>query len=190
MNRALRIAFFSLIFDTAYSAYHVIVGLWSASWWLFTVGVYYAILSVLRFAVLRSRKEDGFVADLAGVMLMLLSVPLVGTVILALVQDRGNQLHEIWMIAMAAFAFAKISVATVNLIKARRGASTRMIALRNISFADACVSIFTLQRSMLVSFGEMTAERIRLMNALTGLAVCLVVFLLGLALKRRKRELL
>jgi hypothetical protein len=39
-----------------------------------------------------------------------------------------------------------------------------------------------MQRSMLVSFGEMETATIKLMNILTGIGVCLIVFSLGIAL--------
>ena len=61
------------------------------------------------------------------------------------------------------------------------------MALRNISFATALVSIFSLQRSMLVTFEGMTDSQIVLMNALTGTGVCILVFLLGLNLVRKKK---
>ena len=87
---------------------------------------------------------------------MLLSLSLVGTVILAVVRDRGIVMHEIVMIAMAAYTFTKITLAVINLVKARKSASAKIVTLRNISLSDACVSIFALQRSMLVSFKGMT----------------------------------
>ena len=122
-------------------------------------------------------------------MLMFMSLPLAGTVILAVVKDRGTVFHEIVMIAIAVYAFTKITLATVNLIKARRASSVKLITLRNVSFASACVSIFALQRSMLVSLGEMAESDVRIMNVATGTGVCIVIFLLGLNLVLMKKEL-
>ena len=81
------------------------------------------------------------------------------------------------------------TLATIKLIKARRSASATLITLRNISFADAFVSIFALQRSMLVSFEGMTEAEIVIMNATLGSAVCVIVFLLGLNLVRNRKIL-
>jgi uncharacterized ion transporter superfamily protein YfcC len=122
MNRTLRLAFFSLFFNIVFATYHVIYGVITHSWWLITVGVYYAILSVVRFVVLKTKKQKRFVTRFAGAMLMLLSLPLAGTVILSVVRDRGNKLHMIVMIAIAAYTFTKIILATVNFIKAHRSA--------------------------------------------------------------------
>ncbi len=120
---------------------------------------------------------------------MILAVPLAGTVILSVVRDRGRKLHMIVMIAMAAYAFTKVTLAAINLIKSRRSKSATLITLRNISFADAFVSIFALQRSMLVSFEGMTETEIQIMNAVLGSAVCVTVFLLGLNLVRNNKIL-
>lgn len=120
---------------------------------------------------------------------MALSVLLAIMVLLSLIRDRGNQYHMVIMIAIAAYAFARITFATVNLIKSRHSRSAKTVALRSISFADGVASIFALQRSMLVSFEGMTESEILLMNTLTGCAVCLIVFLLGHNLLGNKKLL-
>ena len=189
MDRTLKFALASLSFNIAFATYHLVMGLATRSWWLLTLGSYYLVLSVVRFVVLRSKSGERFIAKFTGWMLILLSIPLVGTVILSVVRDRGHERHMIVMIAMAAYAFTKITLATIKLVKARRSTSATLITLRNISFADAFVSIFALQRSMLVSFEGMTETEIAIMNATLGSTVCVIVFLLGLNLVRNKKVL-
>ena len=189
MDRTLKFALASLVFNIAFATYHFIMGLVTSSWWLLTLGSYYLVLSIVRFVVLRSKNQERFVTKFTGWMLMLLSIPLAGTVILSVVRDRGLKLHMIVMIAMAVYAFTKITLATIKFIKASRSMSATLITLRNISFADAFVSIFALQRSMLVSFEGMTEVEIVIMNATLGSAVCVIVFLLGMNLLRSKKLL-
>ena len=189
MDRTLKLALASLSFNIAFAGYHLITGLVTSSWWLLTLGSYYLVLSIVRFVVLRSKNQERFVTKFTGRMLMLLSIPLAGTVILSVVRDRGLKLHMIVMIAMAVYAFTKITLATIKLIKASRSTSATLITLRNISFADAFVSIFALQRSMLVSFEGMRETEIVIMNAMLGSAVCVIVFLLGVNLLRNKKAL-
>ena len=81
---------------------------------------------------------------------------------------------------MALYAFTKVTLAIINLIKVRKTSGRVYRALRNISLADALVSIASLQRSMLVSFGDMPATDIQLFNALTGTGVCIIIALLGI----------
>ncbi len=189
MDRTHKIALFSLIFNVVFGAYHLIFGIVSGSWWILTLGTYYLILSIVRFAVLRTEAEERNIAKFTGWMLMVLSIPLAGTVILSVVRDRGHEYHMIVMIAMATYTFTKITLATINLVKSRSSTSGALITLRNISFADAFVSIFALQRSMLVSFEGMTETEIVIMNAALGSAVCVIVFLLGLNLVLGKKVL-
>ena len=189
MDRTLKLAIGSLAFNIAFATYYLVTGLVTSSWWLLTLGSYYLVLSLVRFMVLRSKSKERFIAKFTGWMLILLSIPLVGTVILSVVRDRGHERHMIVMIALAAYAFTKITLATIKLIKARRSTSATLITLRNISFADAFVSIFALQRSMLVSFEGMTEAEIVIMNAFLGSAVCVIVFLLGLNLLRNRKIL-
>ena len=189
MDRTRKLALVSLLFNMVYSAYHIIFGITTHSWWLFTIGIYYTILSIVRFVVLRHKGKKHFVIRFTGIMLMVLSLSLIGTVILAFVKDRGTEFPLIVMLAIAVYAFTKITLATIKWIKARKSKSVKLITLRNISFADAFVSIFSLQRSMLVSFEGMSEIEIRIMNVATGSAVCIIVFLLGLNLVQQKRRI-
>ena len=189
MGRTAKLALLSLLFNVVFAAYHIAFGVITHSRWLFTVGIYYVILSTARFAVLRTKKQNSFVTKFTGVMLMLLSLSLVGTVILSVVRDRGIVMHEIVMIAIATYSFTKITLAIINLVKARKSTLAKLVTLRNISLASAFVSIFTLQRSMLVSFGNMSEINICIFNGVVGAAVCLIVFLLGLNLVRSKKAL-
>lgn len=190
MDRTLKLALVSLIFNIAFAIYYLLFGFVTSSWWLLTLGLYYLILSVVRFAVvLHAKSEERIITKFTGWMLIILSIPLAGTVILSVVQDRGHELNMIVMIAMATYAFAKVTLAIIKLIKVRRSTSATLITLRNISFADAFVSLFALQRSMLVSFKGMTEAEIVIMNATLGSAVCIIVFLLGLNLVKNNKLL-
>ena len=189
MDRTLRLAIASLTVNIFFAIYHLVLGLVTCSWWLLTLGSYYLVLSVVRFMVLRFKSNERFITRLTGWMLITMSIPLAGTVILSVVKDRGHKLNMIVMIAMAAYAFAKITLAVMRFIQARHSDSATLITLRNISLAHAFVSIFALQRSMLVSFDGMTDSEIVIMNAALGSAVCVIILLLGLNLIINRRIL-
>lgn len=186
MVRSYKFTWLGLLFNLLFSGYHILFGVIEQSWWLFTLGIYHVVLSAVRFAVILIKRDGRYITKFTGIMLMILSAPLAGIAILAVVEDRGTVFHEIVMITIAVYAFSKITLAIIKLIKSRQSDSAKESALRNISLAAAFVSIFSLQRSMLVSFGEMTAENIRLMNGATGIGVCVTVFGLGLYLVRKQ----
>lgn len=179
----------SLIFNFAFAIGHCALGFAWHSWWFITLGAYYALLSVMRFSVLQvKRKAKGdtelekFAKRITGILFLLLSLCLVGIVILSVVESRGTKHNRIVMITIALYAFTKVTLAIINLVKSKKSLSPVAKTLRNISFADAFVSIYSLQRSMLVTFDGMSAGDITLFNILTGSAVCILIFLLGINL--------
>ena len=188
-ERFLQSTWLGLLMNLAYAAVNVTLGTVNRSWWLITLGAYSVVLGVMRLAnVLIRRKAGGdfaeelFARRFSGGLFLFLSLCLVGTVILSCTDERGIVYHEIVMIAMALYAFVRLTLGIIHLVQSKHSPSPVIKTLRNISFADALVSIFSLQRSMLVSFGGMTPENIRLFNLLTGSGVCILVFLLGLNL--------
>ncbi len=179
----------SLAFNAAYALGNCIIGFLNPSWWFITVGAYYTVLAMTRFSVLQvKRKASGnydtelFARRITGILLVVLSFCIVGVNIMSAVKDRGTAFHIIVMITIATYTFTKITIAIIGMVKAMRSASPVLKTLRNISLADACVSIYTMQRSMLVSFPGMEAPEILLLNIFTGTAVCIVVLLLGINL--------
>lgn len=184
MNRTLWAALRSLGLNILFCGYYLLLGMLSSSWWLLTLGTYHLILSIVRFVVLLTPKRQNVTRKWAGISLLFLSVPLAGTVILAVAKDRGQVFHEIMMIAIAVYAFSKITLAIINFAKSYRRTSARVVTLRSLSLADAFVSIFALQRSMLVSFGSMSNAETVLFNLLTGTGVWIIVLILAIHLIR------
>ena len=179
----------SLAFNVAYALGNIVMGFLTHSWWFITVGAYYAVLTVTRYSVLQiTRKASGnydtefFARRITGILLVVLSFCIVGVNILSAIKDRGTDFHEIVMITIATYTFTKITIAIIGMVKAKHSASPVLKTFRNISLSDACVSIYTMQRSMLVSFPGMEAEEILLLNIFTGTAVWIVVLLLGINL--------
>ena len=189
MERIEKLTLLSLFINLAYAVYNAAIGFYTHSWWFVTLFLYFSVLSVTRFSLLRIKyKSSGnlsleiFAEKFTGIMFIIISVSLIGTVILSVIDNHGTKYHEIVMITIALYVFIKMTLAVINLIKARKNDSPVIKTLRGISFADAFVSIFSLQRSMLVSFGEMAEKDIKLFNVLTGSGVCIIIFLLGLNL--------
>jgi len=107
MDKTPKTALVSLAFNISFCAFHIVFGAVTRSWWLFTVGVYYCVLSAMRFVVIRKKRGVRSVVRFTGVMLMVLSVPLAGTVILSLVNNRGHKIHLIPMLAIATYSLQR-----------------------------------------------------------------------------------
>ena len=188
--RIARNPYTSLLINFLYAAGNCSIGFLTHSWWVVTVGACYAILAITRFAVLQIQRNDDaevFVKRVTGILLVVLSFCVIGVNVLSIVESRGTEFHKIIMIAIATYTFTKITLAIIGMVKAKHTVSPAAKTLRNISLADACVSVYTLQRSMLVTFPGMAQSEIELFNILTGTAVYIIVLLLGMNLIGGKR---
>lgn len=128
-----------------------------------------------------------FAKRITGVLLVVLSFCIVGVTILSALKERGAAFHEIVMITIATYTFTKITIAIVGTVKTKQSTSLVLKTLRNISLADACVLIYTMQRSMLVTFPGMKTAEIQLFNILTGTTVWIIILFLGTNLIGGKR---
>lgn len=190
--RLLKIAkspYISLAVNFIYAVGNCVIGFFVKSWWFITAGAYYTVLATTRFCVLQMKQkadEDmdiaAFVRKTTGILLVMLSLCITGINVLAVREERGTQFHEIIMITIATYTFTKITMAIIGMVKSKKAVSSVVKILRNISLAEACVSIYAMQRSMLVSFPGMEPAEIRILNIFTGTVVWIVVLLLGINL--------
>lgn len=178
-------------FNLFYAIYHCILGVLNLSFWFIAMCAFYGILATMRFsAVLCERNHQKspdidtelFVMKLSGILLVVLGIVLATVSYISLSQNIATKYGEIIMITIATYTFYKITIAIVKAAKQHKNPSPLLRTIRNIGYADVATSILTLQRSMLVSFGSMSAGNIHFMNAATGAAVCLFVLILGLSM--------
>ena len=184
----------SFLLNLLYALYNGVLGLTGRSLWFTAMCAYYVILGTARFSAILcghgSTPEsptgtEYFVMRLSGILLALLSLLLSGVTYISLSQNIAARHDEIMMITIAAYTFFKLGMAVTRAIRQRKGPAPLPAVIRSIGYAEAAASVFTLQRSMLVSFGAMSAEKIHTLNVLTGAAVCLFVLLQGLRLTIR-----
>ena len=180
--------FLNLIF----AIYNCIIGITANSIWFLTVGAYYIILSVMRISVItfssKDRKNEYFIMKFVGVMIFILSLILCLIVYMTVGQEGATKHHEIVMITIALYAFTKITLAIIGFVKSRKSKRPYKKTLRSITVTDSVVSIYSLQRSMLVSFPGMNLPDIILMNTLSGIGMCIVVVCIGLNLIRGEKK--
>ena len=90
--------------------------------------------------------------------------------------NRTFEHHEITTIAMAAYTFTSFTFAIINIIRYRKYQSPVYSASKAISLAAACVSMLTLEATMLTTWGKNEDLAFRtLMLALTGIAISLFI---------------
>lgn len=181
-SRAVLMALLSFVINAAYALYNGALGFTAHSYWFLTLCAYHLILGMMRAATAvygRARSRQRLVQRLDGVLLLLLAFVLAGSIYLSDRHDVALRYDTIPMITITTFTFAKMTLAIVNSVRARRMGSRLLVALRNIGVADALASMLTMQRSMLVSFGGGDRVEDRALNLAAGIAVIAAILLLG-----------
>lgn len=185
----------SFIINVAYTVYNGVIGIVNQSSWFITMAVYYSLLGVMRYHAVNAgrkisrmknqkliRKKELAVIKTDGLLLLLLNLALSGVVLLTIAKGRAKAYSEIMAISIAAYTFYKTTMAVINMVKVRKMQSPILITIRNIGVADALVSMLTLQTTMLASFQNTSNLDVNRMNALTGMAVCILIALLGISM--------
>ncbi|OUN90645.1 hypothetical protein B5G00_15125 [Blautia sp. An46] len=185
----------SFIINVAYTVYNGVIGIVNQSSWFITTAVYYSLLGVMRYHAVNTgrkisrmknqkliRKKELAVIKTDGILLLLLNLALSGVVLLTIAKGRAKAYSKIMAISIAAYTFYKTTMAVINMVKVRKMQSPILITIRNIGVADALVSMLTLQTTMLASFQNTSHLDANRMNALTGMAVCILIALLGISM--------
>ena len=179
----------SFLVDLLYALYRRALGVREGSVWFVTLCVYYALLGAVRFgAVFRGRKghpkpeTEDFITGLSGGLLVLLSLVLVGVSYLSLTYGIVTRRDTILMITIATYTFTKLGFAIRRAVKWRHAPSRLLAVIRAVGYAELAASVYTMQRSMIASFGEGEDRGMEIINQLSGAAVFLFVLALGVSL--------
>lgn len=182
-SRAIALAVFNLILNLLYAFYNGILGIQAQSVLFGTSCVYYLLLSFMRFSVIfveRKKAKETRAAQVIGILLVMLSMIFAVLLFFSLPQNNAAVYGTIPMITIATYTFTKITIAVIKAVKRRGNPSYLMRTLDRIRYAEIAVSLLTMQRSMLVSFGETPEEGIMILNIFTGTNVCLFILFLGI----------
>lgn len=174
--------YISLAINLIYSIFKLVSGIVFSSFWWGAIAVYYIILTVIRFSLLRyMRSENQTILGewkryrLCGILTVLLNLSLSGIIFQMVWQNKTYSYPEIIVIASAAYTFYTVTVSIIDMIKYRKYNSPVISASKAIRFAAALVSLLTLETAMLSAFGGDDAVFTRIMTASTGAAVCIIV---------------
>ena len=175
----------SLAVNLLYVGFNLLSYYLYRSMWFVVLGVYYGILAVMRFLLLRYAQKYSLGSDriselkrarLCAGILLTLNFFLSGAVLMILYQNKGFEYHGMLIYVMAAYTFYAVGRAIVDLVKYRKYKSPVMTISKNIALSAALVSVLALETAMFSQFGaDMSLEDQRLMIALTGAGVSVAV---------------
>ena len=164
---------------------YIVMKLYRSAWFI-ALAVYYILLAVMRFLLVRRLNVQDEASELrryrlCGVMLLFMNQALAGIVIFMVHQNQGFDYPGLLIYAMAAYAFYAVTIAIINIAKTRRHKSPILSAAKVINLVAAMVSILSLETAMLAQFGGDDDPMFRrVMTGATGGGVCTIV--IGMAI--------
>ena len=195
--------FSSFVWSALYGALQICLGIYHKTFWFSSIGAYYICLAVMRLFLLNytrrydpgERMRDELLKYRAcGWIFLVMNLALSVIVFFMLYWNRSFTHHIITAIAMAAYTFTVIPIATVNAVKYRRYDSPVFSASKGISLAAACVSMLTLTSTLLKTFGgeEITPFLEKMMLGgvgvtVMGIVLAMAVYMIIVGTRRLKQ---
>lgn len=162
------------------------------SWWFVVLALYYSILSVMRFLLVRYIQHNEIGSSLCAewkrgrtcaCILLLVNLSLSGAVLMILYQNRGYEYNGILIYVIALYTFYSTIHAVMDIVKYRKLGSPVMSTAKIVSLSAALVSMLNLETAMFAQFGaDMSPEDQRIFIALTGAGVSIIVVTLSVML--------
>lgn len=165
------------------------------SWWFVVLAVYYGIMSLMRFLLMRyvRRNEIGLSllaewkrSRTCACILLLVNLSLTAAVLMILYQGKGAAYDGILIYVIALYTFYSLIHAAVELVKYRKMGSPVLSTAKIVSLSAALVSLLNLETAMFDQFGgDLAPEHQRLIIILTGAGISVIVVTLSVSLIRR-----
>jgi len=177
----------------AYSAFNGAVAYYYRSYWFLTLSVCELLLGFMALRITQNQNDPNLSARAflkrSALSMLLLSVVFSGLTILTIREDRNPVKNKILMIAIAAYTFILAGIAVSNALKVYREKTPASVAQRNLSCASTAGSMLSLERAMLLTFGDPSPEQILTIEAWSGLAVFMLLLMLTLTTWHRSTKL-
>ena len=181
----------TLIYNTAYALLQLGMGFWHHTFWFYSLAGYYISLAVMRFFLARhtskhkpgEKMPDELIKYRAcGIVFLIMNLALALMIFFMVYWNRTFHHHEITTIALAAYTFTSLTLAIINTVKYRKYNSPVYSASKAISLASACVSVLTLESTMLTTFGDgtMSLTGRRILLGISGGVIS--VFIIAMAI--------
>jgi len=172
----------SLFFNLIYAVFKLIAGIHYASFWYGADAIFYIVLSIARFLLVRQiRKEEQNIEvefrkyRSCGVLIFILNAAFIPVIYQIVKHGMGYSYPGFLIYAAAAYTFYAITISIVNVVWYRKYNSPVYSAQRALNLTKALVAMFALQTAMFASFGgDIVLERT--MNLVFGILVSCAIF--------------
>ena len=152
----------SLIWNVAFAIFQLGLGFYHKSFWFYSMFAYYTMLGVMRFFLVKHTRKYKANEEatseikksiICGYLLIAMNLALAIILFFMVYWNRTFYHYMITAIAMAAYTFITFTFGIINLVKYRKYKSPIYSSAKIISLIAGAVSILTLERTMLTTFG-------------------------------------
>ena len=175
----------SLITNILFAVFEITMSLVSKSIWYGALGSYHIILSLTRFGiVIKNREINNQISNSqnyqskklnlyknTGICVLIFNLALIGAIAQMMFSRKAFNYIGLMIYVMATYAFWKITVSIIGIIKAKKLNDYGIQSLKNINLTDAIISIYALQTALIATFGDSNSFDMKCMNLASGIAV-------------------
>ena len=175
----------SFILNMSYVIFQGVLAFITLSPWYISITVYYLLLSLVKGNVFLAKKRNPDCEEnqaktykTSGILFIFLTVAFSGVIVLIYTSNMYFEYAGLMIYAVAAFTFYKLTLAIINIFKAKKHNDMFIQNIRNINLVSALVSIIVLQVAMFQAFSP--EHNTSIANGLTGAGVSLLILALGI----------
>lgn len=175
----------SLIINLIYVIVNVVSGYVYQTYWFVIFAVYYAIIAIMRFLLVRYVAKNTIGSNhigelkrarLCAYILLTVNLSLSGAVLMMVYFDKGFHYQGVLIYVIAMYTFYITTTAIIDMVKYRKYKSPILSITKVIQMASALFSMLFLETAMFAQFGtDMSMENKRIMIMVTGAGISIAV---------------
>lgn len=181
----------SVVWNAAYAVMQLGLGFIHSTFWFYSLAGYYLCLGLMRFYLVRhttkykpgeNMKRELVRYRTCGWVFLIMNITLTPIIFFMVYWNKTFEHHEITTITLAAYTFTTFITAVINLVKYRKYNSPVLSAGKAISLAAGCVSMLTLESTMLTTFddGTMDLSSRKILLGATGAAISIFIIVMAI----------
>lgn len=194
--KTMTVSVISLTVNLAFALFNGVLGALNNSIWFFATSFYYLFLCLLRCFVFfmnlginrKTNDEKQIlikklkVFRFCGIGLLISEISLGAIVTLMVLENKPIIYEDITAIALAFFTFYKLTMAIINIFRAKKLQDPIVQAFRNVGLTDAGATLISLQVTLIAVFSTDDNVNPIKFNALTGFVVCILTVVWGIVM--------
>lgn len=189
----------SLAINLVYVVVNAVSGYIYQTYWFVIFAVYYAIIAVMRFLLVRYVAKhvigENYIGELkrarvCAYILMMVNLALSGAVLMMVYFDRGFQYQGFLIYVIALYTFYITTTAIIDMVKYRKYKSPILSMTKVIKMTSALFSMLFLETAMFAQFGADTSQetkRVMIMITGAGISVAVVAMAVYMIIQTSKK---